>query len=564
MCSLLSTFSGTDNDKIKMLIVIVCILSVLLIASVVYCYILRNRKNNSDNSGIDKMLDVLTNNSENAYVLFSPNNLNVKYVTSNIEKLTGFTVEEVMEDMSVIFPEGTTREMFVNGYMSVRLMANIPRRAIRIHKVTGEQRYFFDSFYETEFDNETYLVLVLGDRTRERNNSVALETAVQTANQANKAKTDFLSNMSHDIRTPMNTIFGLITLIKREINNPDRAMKYLEQMETSSAHMIELINNILDMSRIESGKTVLETAPVNINELFNEISDMYSVHAKAKSITVNRNIVLKNDMYLGDATRIKKILTNIISNAIKYTNSGGWVNIDVKSEPIRDTGYDTLVFTIRDNGIGMSSEFIKDLFEPFARENNTTMSGVGGTGLGMAIEKNLVNLMNGHIHVQSEVGEGTEFIIEIPLKCIVENITLPKDSGNIDDINLEGMKILVVEDHDLNAMILFELLEEEGIHCVRAKNGKEGLEMFEKSETNEFDLILMDVQMPVMNGYDATKAIRVCKHPRATSIPIAAMTANAFAEDVDNALNAGMNMHIAKPVDMVLLKRKLGKIVRSR
>lgn len=512
---------------------------------------------------LDQIFSILSDNTQDAYLLFSLEDFAPEYISPNIERLTGIPLSKFeKEGMDAIRPEGWDPTDSRSAALDVVPGHPLHFERERVHKVTGETRLFTDSFYAGELDGGRKALLVVSDRTEEVRAQQALEEAVQAANVANMAKSEFLSDMSHDIRTPMNAIIGLINLLEKDVDNEERFHKHLRDLKLSSEHLLELINNVLDMSRIESGKTELDLEEFNIRTLLEEVNSVYRTQAALKGLHVEEEITVPDKRYEGDSVRVKKVLLNLLSNAVKYTPEGGKVHLSTKSLGITANGYETLEFKIEDNGYGMSKEFVDIIFQPFSREKNTTISGISGTGLGMAIVKNLVELMNGNVYVESEPGKGSTFMVQIPFKPIseVEEKSLTKNEA--EDVSLEGLHILVVEDYELNAEILMELLAMEGVVCDYAENGKIAWERFEASDENTYDMILMDVKMPVMDGYQAASAIRAGAHPRAKTIPIVALTANAFKEDVQHALDAGMNEHIAKPVRVDRIKAAVSRLVK--
>ncbi|MGN0425412.1 MAG: ATP-binding protein [Acetatifactor sp.] len=402
----------------------------------------------------------------------------------------------------------------------------------------------------------------------ELKNRLAMEEAYRTAKAANEAKTMFLSNMSHDMRTPMNAIIGFSTLLDRDATQPDKVREYNEKIATSGRHLLSLINNVLDMSKIESGQNSLNISEFALKELLDELDAVIQPQVREKRQSLDVKVSgLKAERFLGDKLRLSQILLNLLSNAVKYTPEGGQIELSILGLPEISAGYAHLCFQVRDNGIGISSEFLKHIFDPFTRENNTTASGILGTGLGMTITKNLVDLMSGTITVESTPGKGSTFRVELELRygsqpketIRQEETILPPPDTN----GLEGLTVLAAEDNDINAEILEELLSCEGVSCERTVNGQEALERFLQTPPGYYDAVLMDIQMPVMNGYEAARAIRDLDRPDARTIPIVAMTANAFAEDVQNAMEAGMNAHLSKPIDMVALKGVLEKLIHS-
>lgn len=511
---------------------------------------------------LDQIFSILSDNTQDAYLLFSLEDFTAEYISPNIERLTGIPLSKFeQEGMDAIRPEGWDPKDSRSAALDVVPGKPLHFERERIHKITGETRLFMDSFYAGELDGGKKALLVVSDRTEMVRAKQALEEAVQAANVANKAKSEFLSDMSHDIRTPMNAMVGLISLLEKDMNDTERFHRHLRDLKLSGEHLLELINNVLDMSRIESGKAELDLDVFHIHNLLDEVNSVYRTQATLKGLQVEEDRGIPAKRYEGDAVRLKKVLLNLLSNAVKYTPEGGRVHLSTRSLGIAANGYETLEFKIEDNGYGMSKEFVEIIFQPFAREKSSTISGIGGTGLGMAIVKNLVELMNGNVYVESEPGKGSTFMVQIPFKPIFEEEPVALQEP-IPDVNLEGLRILVVEDYELNAEILMELLAMEGVQCDYAENGKVAVECFEASAEDTYDMILMDVKMPVMDGYQASRAIRGGVHPRAKTIPIVALTANAFKDDVQNALDAGMNEHIAKPVRVDKIKAAVGRLVK--
>ena len=393
-----------------------------------------------------------------------------------------------------------------------------------------------------------------------------LREALSQANRANEAKSSFLSNMSHDIRTPMNAIIGFTTLLSKDAEEPDKVREYTRKISASSQHLLSLINDVLDMSRIESGKTSLTIAPFSLPELLEELYTILLPQARDKGHTFQFHAKgHPAEQLLGDKLHLNQILINLLSNAIKYTPEGGDISLTVEELAPSAPQYAHMRFTVLDNGIGMSPAFLRTVFDPFSREENSTTSGIQGTGLGMAITKNLVELMGGVIRVDSTQGKGSTFTVELSLaraREIPPAADAPQGHpGRRPPAGtLKGLFFLVAEDNELNAEILAEMLDMEGAKCEIVPNGQAAVERFGAAPPDKYDMILMDVQMPVMDGYEATRRIRACGHPRAREIPIVAMTANAFAEDVRHALDAGMNGHLSKPIDMDAVRELLGRL----
>ena len=393
--------------------------------------------------------------------------------------------------------------------------------------------------------------------------NVATE-ALQTAENANKAKTDFLSNMSHDIRTPMNAIIGITSLIRHDAGNKAKVIEYADKIDISSQHLLGIINDVLDMSKIEAGKTVFKYSDFSILDLMQELDTIFhtQIYEKQQTLTIIKENI-QHEWVNGDQVHLMQIFSNLLSNAVKYTQEGGEIQFFVEECETKSSVYAKYRFLVSDNGMGMSADFKETIFDPFTRAESSVTNKVQGTGLGMAITKNLVEAMGGTIDVDSELGQGSCFEVLMDLK-IAEDRTVAlaaqeetdEQDGNI----LQGMKFLCAEDNELNAEILTELLKIEGAECTICENGEEILKAFEQSAPGDYDMILMDVQMPVMNGYEATKAIRRSSHELAKKIPIIAMTANAFSEDIQHSLAAGMNAHVSKPVEMKVLEKTIRSI----
>ena len=391
-----------------------------------------------------------------------------------------------------------------------------------------------------------------------RQAQVVAAEALQSAERASKAKTDFLSNMSHDIRTPMNAIIGITTLMKNELHQPEKLAEHLGKLETSGQLLLGIINNILDMSRIESGKTTLTIEPMDLSHQLDQLNTMIfsQANVKKQTFTVSTHIQHKN--LLADPTRLNQVLMNILSNAVKYTPKGGHIRLEVEELP-RNEHFARYRFVVQDDGIGMSEEFQKTLFDPFTREEKSGTNKVQGTGLGMAITKSIVDLMGGTIHVESTTGKGTRFevVLEFPIDAEADTVqeaqVLPEEEETASP--LSGMKFLCAEDNAINAEILELLLESKGAHCKIYPNGQEIVDAFASVKPGEYDMILMDIQMPVMDGLEATRRIRNGENPLGRIIPILAMTANAFLEDMQKSKEAGMDVHLSKPVDIAALEQ---------
>ena len=387
-----------------------------------------------------------------------------------------------------------------------------------------------------------------------------LQVAVENAESANRAKSTFLFNMSHDIRTPMNAIIGYADLASRHLDDPAKLEKYMENIQVCGQNLLMLLNNVLDLARIENDKTEMEYSVSDVDKDFRNCVAMFRNQADSKGQTLMVTAHLLHPYVYVDIPHLTEVCTNLVSNAVKYTGAGGTIRCNVTQKSGEKEGWCDTVITVADNGIGMSQEFQKHIFEPFERERTSTVSKVEGSGIGMGIVKKLVGLMNGTVAVESKIGVGSKFTVTIPCRIASEDETQAKRETNPSDQKcLCGTRILLTEDNDLNAEIATELLQEEGCTVDRAKDGVECVDMLEKAANGTYQLILMDIQMPVMNGYDAAKKIRRMDDPQKAGIPIIAMTANAFTEDRQVALDAGMNDHIAKPINMNVLVPTLRK-----
>lgn len=395
----------------------------------------------------------------------------------------------------------------------------------------------------------------------------ALEDALYQANKANNAKSVFLSNMSHDIRTPMNAIVGFTTLALTHLDDRRQVEGYLNKIKSSGDHLLNLINDVLDMSRIESGKMQLEELPCSLLDILHDLRNILQADINAKKLKLQIDTVnVKDPDIYCDRLRLNQVLLNLLSNAVKYTNEGGTVTISLAEYPGAPAGSANYEFRIRDTGIGMSEEFVKHIFEPFERERNSTISRIQGTGLGMAITNNIVNMMNGSIKVKSEQGVGSEFSVSFTFRLDMEAnehkaISEETDKKKKRSKRCHTGRILLAEDIELNQEIAVTILNEAGFTTEVAENGKIAVDMVRDSEPGYYQLVLMDIQMPEMNGYEATKAIRELENEELASIPILAMSANAFEEDKQEALRCGMNGHISKPIDVKILFDTLDRVI---
>ena len=635
----------------------------------------------------DELFQKLSMNVDDVFLMLDAKTYKADYVSPNVEKLLGITAEQIRKDICILgkLHSGTSEAPEKNYLERIQVHEQQEGDFEYVHQKTGEQRWFHNVAMCSEVNGKKKYILVMSDRTSDRKMNQALSEAVRAAETASRAKSTFLSNMSHDIRTPMNAIIGFTTLAVSNIDNQKRVRDYLGKILSSSNHLLSLINDILDMSRIESGRIQLEETEVSLSDVLHDLKTIISgqIHAKQLELYMDAMDVTNEDVYC-DKTRLNQVLLNLLSNAVKFTPAGGTISVRLKQYPGTRKGSELYEIRVKDNGIGMSQEFVQKIFSPFERERTSTVSRTQGTGLGMAITKNIVNMMGGTIEVQTEQGKGTEFIVCLPfriqpehhhtekiaelegLKALVvdddfntcDSVTkmlvkvgmrsewtlsgkeavlrarqslelgdafhayiidwrLPDMNGievtrqirslgddtpiiiltayDWSDIEAEaraagvtafcakplfmsdiretlmtaigrmqaeaeeavlpaagsdfrGRCILLVEDNELNSEIAVEILKEYGFLVDTAENGAEAVEKVKNSAPGDYDLVLMDVQMPVMNGYEATKQIRALDEPALAKITILAMTANAFDEDRKRALECGMNGFLSKPI----------------
>ena len=460
-----------------------------------------------------------------------------EYVAVNTQKLVNIVTASIIV-IAMVFSVIT---VFVGWF----LLREKQQRELRAEK-------------ETNLRLEQYNIQLtqVNDELRQAQDAAA--EALQSAERASKAKTDFLSNMSHDIRTPMNAIIGITTLMKNELHQPEKLAEHLGKLESSGQLLLGIINDILDMSRIESGKTTLNVEKMNLPQQIRQLDSIIRQQAGQSRQTFTVSTHLQHENVLADPNRLNQVLMNILSNAVKYTPNGGHIRFEVDELP-RNEHYARYRFVVQDDGIGMSADYQKTLFDPFTREERSGTNKVQGTGLGMAITKNIVDLMGGSINVESATGKGTRFevVLEFPIDAEADHAqqvqALPEEAEETSP--LSGMKFLCAEDNAINAEILQMLLEAKGASCTICSNGQEIVDAFANVKPGEYDMILMDVQMPVMDGLEATRRIRSGENPLGRVIPILAMTANAFLEDMQKSKEAGMDAHLSKPVDIAALEQ---------
>ena len=476
---------------------------------------------------------------------------------------------ESLERYIQMFVYEEDREMLRQFSSQDRLIRELAEKnmySVNYRAVSGNEIKYYEMKIVRAGEWKQYRGIVLGIRSvdeetrNEMEKKRMLENALVQANKANKAKSVFLSNMSHDIRTPMNAIIGFTSLALSHIDNIEQVEEYLRKIMTSGNHLLNLINDVLDMSRIESGKMKLEENPCRLSDILQGLYNIIQADAKAKKLELNiESADVENEDVICDELRLNQVLLNLLSNAVKYTGEGGSVRLKLTEKTGAPEGYANYEFCITDNGIGMSEDFVQHIFEPFEREKNTTFSGIQGTGLGMAITKNIVDMMNGSIEIKSKKDSGTEVLVSFVFKLNSQT----KEQRDVKDksLNLQKGRILLAEDNELNQEIAASILSDAGFSVEIAGNGQIAVDMLKQSQEGYYQLILMDVQMPIMNGYEATKEIRKLSDKKLSSIPIFAMTANAFEEDKQEALRCGMNGHIAKPIDVEKLFEVLDKIL---
>lgn len=507
----------------------------------------------------DDQVSIHSRISDNLRKIINTETIREKYFSRKLDMLSEF----VHEDDKVKFINETRREHIMayleNGSTEV---VNF-----RLADKEGEEYYYQLHFVPLKTEEDELFGMIacmrsIDDEIKAQiSNRKELEEAKIAAEAANQAKTTFLFNMSHDIRTPMNAIIGFTDMAAKNVYDAERVEECLSKVKLSSEHLLSLINDVLDMSRVEAGKMSLDVEPVFIDTAMNNVQSIMFGNAEAKNISLTFNIDsdIEHHWIYSDRTRTMRVLTNIISNSVKYTEPGGRIDVSVCELPCEEKGYALHRYTVADTGIGMSEEFLSTIFDPFTRAESATKSGVTGTGLGMSITKSLVELMGGTIDITSKLGEGTTVIIDFESRISEEEH--PEEAIREYDMEiLHGKKVLLVEDNELNREIATDILEEEGMIVYAAEDGDIAVDMMKNASAGEYDLVLMDIQMPTMNGYDATRAIRSLPDKDIADIPIIAMTANAFEEDKRDAAAAGMNGHIAKPIDVPLLIQTLSEL----
>ena len=523
----------------------------------------------------DELFAKLSANVNDIFMMVDLQTKKVEYVSPNVQRILGIPAETVLKNRFVFLDA----ESNGNGRIQMDVIAQMKNGEQRewdkeyIHQESKEPRFFHIVAFCSDIQGERKCIIELSDRTVERQKNQALRTAIHAAENASRAKSAFLSNMSHDIRTPMNAIIGFSRLASASTNDPKKMQDYLSKILASGSYLLSLINNVLDMSRIESGRVHLEESEVNLLDLLHDLKTLVSgqVQAKQLKLIVDTAGVTDENVYC-DKTQLNQVLVNLLSNAIKFTPSGGTVSVRVTQLPGAPEGKGAYELRVKDTGIGMSAEFAQNVFEPFERERTSTVSKIQGTGLGMAITKNIVDMMGGTIEVNTAPDKGTEFIVRTAMRLQTEKLDekkqparereqAEKDGVQPDQTpSFTDKKLLLVEDNELNREIAVAILSKYGFVIDTAENGQEALNKVAASKPGDIDLVLMDVQMPVMDGLEATRRIRRLNNPQQASIPILAMTANAFNEDRDIALEAGMDGFLSKPIDVEELIRTLQRV----
>ena len=510
----------------------------------------------------DVLFEKLSQNVDDVFLLVDAQKHRADYVSPNIERLLGLTLKSVRKNigtLALLHPAdspGRTKN-YLEG-----LACGDQREwdTEFVHQKTGEHRWFHVVAMGSEVEGKTKHILVLSDRTADRQANQALADAVAAAENANRAKSTFLSNMSHDIRTPMNAIIGFTNIALHQDSVPE-IHNCLKKIEDSSDHLLSLLNDILDLSRIESGKVVFSPVPADITAVTDSAIEIINGTLLNRSLNfeVHRE-PMENPYVMTEPVRIREILVNILNNAVKFTNDGGTIRLDVSNRPGADAQHRVVCYRVQDTGVGMSEEFLTKLFDEFAQEKNDARTQYKGTGLGMPITKGYVEMMGGTIAVESKKGVGTTFTVEIPME-LTSSEKVEKTKKPAKRKSLKGIKVLLAEDNDLNAELATILLEDSEMIVTRAADGQEVVDLFANHPAGTYDIILMDIMMPKMNGLLAAKAIRAmqAERPDAEEIPIIALSANAFAEDVQTSLDAGMNGHISKPLNVAEVAKAIAR-----
>ena len=519
----------------------------------------------------DTLADVMTKNLDSVYFMMNRHNRDSIYVSPSIEPILGLKKDTPHPLLEIQKLECNPENDFtVEDLIYLPVGQSLVQDCWITPVGSNTAKMFQKTVYHVARESEDLLIFEFTDHTHEQEVRKNIEDALEIAKNANAAKSNFLSNMSHDIRTPMNVIVGLTKLMEHEINNPEKLKEYLQKIQTSSNHLLGLINDVLDMSKIESGGTLLNVEKFNLLDQIQEIDTL--IRPQTTEHQQNFEIIqekIEHEYLEGDALRIRQVFINILGNAVKYTPDGGKILFRIREVESSSELCAKYCFTVWDNGMGMKKEYLKNIFEPFTRQEDSVTNRVQGTGLGMAITKNIVDMMGGIIRVDSIEGKGSRFEVILELKIdkdaeLKQEISEKKsETQEEEETSLQGIHFLCAEDNELNAEILRALLETVGASCEIYQNGVEITERAALLKPGECDAILMDVQMPRMNGYEATRRIRLGENPLGREIPIIAMTANAFADDIQQSMDAGMNAHISKPMDLKMLARTMKKLAGS-
>ena len=554
--------ANMNNLQYTTMVVMGCVMGALAIVFALLILLSSKRKLQTKDRQLltrEELFSHLSRNVDDVFLMIDIDTHKVEYISSNVQRILGISPQAVREDYHVLCRAGKEDcSARLESLMRVKQGSQQEWDREFINQETGEPRYIHVIGFINAIQGEKKCILDMSDRTDDHQIALTLRTALEAAEKAGRAKTDFLSNMSHDIRTPMNAVVGITTLMKHELDQPKKLAEHLDKLESSSQLLLSIINDILDMSRIESGKTTLNTEQVNLAQQIGRLCSIAQQQATQHGQTFTVQTRVQHEHVLTDPNCLNQVLVNILSNAVKYTPSGGHIQMKVE-ELSHSKRYAKYRFMVQDDGIGMSEAYQKVLFDPFTREERSGTNRVQGTGLGMAITKRLVDLLGGAISVESAPGKGTRFavVLEFPIDADADAVReapmLPDDVEATSP--LCGMHFLCAEDNAINAEILTMLLETKGAACTICSNGQEIVDAFANVEPGEYDMILMDVQMPVMDGLEATRQIRSSDNPLGATIPILAMTANAFLEDMQKSKEAGMDEHLSKPVDLATLEQ---------
>lgn len=542
------------------------IVAVIVITSglCIFFYFLMRRNQKDNDRFLRNVYQAISENIDTVIFILDDSTKRLDYIFENSERLLGIPQQEFMEGENNS-KDGTFKETILSLLQEQKpespLMQEMHIYNDRLQKDMW-LKILICPFLLGGIQKHIYAVT---DVTEERKARENITAAVVAAEQASSAKTSFLANMSHDMRTPMNGIVGMTAIAKNNLDDRKRVEDCLNKIDLSSSHLLNLINDVLDMSKIESGKLAMECEPFDMMQILRNLENIMRPQYEDKDQSFIISIQVRHTKLLGDSMHMSQILMNLLSNAMKFTPEGGMITLLAEELEQRHTEFASYRFTVTDTGIGMSSEFLKTLFTPFERADVKQVQNTEGTGLGMAIAKNLVTAMGGQILVESKLGQGSVFTVEVEL--LMQNpgqddTGTVKDKGSVNP-DFTGKRLLLAEDNEINREIASVLLQERGARIEEAENGKLAVECFEASAYRYYDAILMDIMMPVMNGYEAAREIRASEHPQGKTIPIVAMTANAFAEDVKASKDAGMNAHIAKPIDVDVLFRTLTEVMKE-